>query len=255
MLRVWVAAHHDPPLEALRWLIARLIYISIIVVGSGQITYGDIRDMPITGNLLEITLRMVFLAQRIQTVGWYTPAGGAFSTATPAGVGEAWWNDVKTVWRALGPSSSGLVFDTVFVREYNGAGGYGEFAIPTAERSGTRTVGTLGDFLPPYVADAVKLTVATNLTRPGQKRFPFAMEGDNENGLIVGTRPALVNAVAAKYVGPLTLGAPVATGTLNGVVVKKTGVPPIPAQWQAVQGAVLNPYFSSQNSRKIGRGQ
>lgn len=210
--------------------------------------------MAITGNLLEIIVRYSFLNQQMETVQFYKPGGGAFLTATPAGVGEAYWNDVKTAWRALVPSSSDAIFQTVFVKEYNGGGAYGEFAVPPGEVFGTRSATGLGDFMPPYVAAAVRLSVATNITRPGQKRFPFALEGDNVNGKIQPAFQALVNAVAAKYSSNIILGAPVATGVLIPQVVRKAGSPAAPSTWQDVVGAVLNQNFSTQNSRKFGHG-
>jgi hypothetical protein len=210
--------------------------------------------MPITGNLLEIVLRFSWLQQECETVQFYKPGGAAFLTATPAGVGEAWWNDVKAAWRAMAPSSSDAVFKSVFVREYNGLGGYGEFPIPVGEIFGTRSATGLGDFMPPYVAAAGKLSVATNVTRPGQKRLPFALEGDNVNGKIQAAFQTLCNAVLAKYSTTITLGAPVATGVLVPQIVRKAGSPPAPSAWQDVVGYVLNQNFSTQNSRKFGHG-
>ena len=153
------------------------------------------------------------------------------------------------------PNSSDALFQSVFVREWNGGGAYGEFAVPSGEIGGTRAVGTLGDFLPPYVASAVRLSVATNVTRPGQKRFPFAMEGDNVNGKVQAPLVALVATLAAKYSTTITLGSPVATGVLVPQVVRKASTPPVPSTWQDVVGAVINLNFSTQNTRKFGRGQ
>lgn len=210
--------------------------------------------MAITSGLVQILLRYTFLGQRCETTSYWSPGGAVWLTANAAQGAEAWWNEVKDEWRALYPSSSDVSMDSVFFQEIGGGLEYGEYAIPTGERLGTRVATGLGDFLPAYVAVGCRLSVTTRVTRPGQKRFPFALEGDNVNGRVGDAFLALCASVAALYSTPLIMGAPVATGTLTPQIARfdrATGT--LEAQQEAV-GYVLNGFFTSQVSRRPGHG-
>ena len=141
--------------------------------------------MAITNQSVKIAINADYLGQQWQMVQWYTPTGAAFLTADARGVGEAYWNDVKTALRATVPANSAIGgFRSIFVSEPGPNGAYGEFPIPTAEQVGTRSTAGLGDQMPPFVAVGVRLTVATRATRPGQKRFAFVNEVDSVNGVL-----------------------------------------------------------------------
>lgn len=213
--------------------------------------------MAITGNLIRLITRYEWLSQKCENVAWYTPGGAAFLTATMAGVAEAYWNNVKDRYRAIVPDVAGAVFTSVLGTEFNGSGGYGEYAIPDAERDGTRSDG-VGELVTGTLAVGARLTVATRLTRPGQKRIPFLMEGDiYQNELDAGII-ALMESLVEIWSTDLVLGAPVALGTLSPVVVTFNSAPltpePEPQEWQAVVGALVNHDITSQVSRKKGRG-
>src|SRR5215211_4867806 len=172
--------------------------------------------MAITGDALLINLRFIYWNQRCQTGCFYTPGGAAFITANCDGVAEAWWNDVKEAWRGLlteGDTSAEFV--SVVVEEFNGLGGLGEYAIPVAEKFGTRDPVGATDLMPPFVAQGVRLTVPTRATRPGQKRLPFLMESDVVGNAISPAYQELAAEVAVVYSSTRTLGAPVALGTLT----------------------------------------
>lgn len=210
--------------------------------------------MAITSGLVRVDLRYTFLAQQCETTSFWAPGGGAFLTVNAAQVGEAWWNNCKDRWRALAPAADWVVFNSVFVEEVGGGGEYGEYAIPTAEIYGLRDYGELGDMLPAYVAVGCKLTVTTHATRPGQKRFPFAFEGDNVNGVVGDDLLALCDDLGDFYSAPATLGAPVLAGTLTPQVVHfPTVADPTQRQQEAV-GYVLRHTFTSQVSRRPGHG-
>lgn len=211
--------------------------------------------MPITASNLEIILRYTHYGQRMQTVRTYRPTGAAFLTASPSGVGEAWWNDVKAAWRGVCGAGYGNVFDSVFVREIGGGLAYGEYAIPAGERAGTRASGALGDGMPSYVAVGCKLTVGTGVTRPGQMRIPFLADADTLGNDVASGFLTLCQTLAAKYSSTITLGAPVATGTLTPNVLRysKT-VPPTVIASQDIGGYLLNSRVTSQVSRRSGRG-
>lgn len=225
------------------------------MVARGDMYRGDIQEiMPITASTISATLRWEYMGQQMQQKRYFAVSGAAFATATPEGVGEAYWNHVKTVWRALVPSAYPTVFRSVLIEEVGGALGYGEYAIPVGEQGGTRT-GTLGDGLPSFVNAGIRFTVGTRLTRPAQMRIPFAHESDATGNAWTAGWLTLVNALANVYKADMTLGAPVATGVLH-MVVPKAPVPPVttPDVFQLVVGAVVNSNVTSQNSRKQGRG-
>src|SRR5664279_3094651 len=155
--------------------------------------------MAITSGLVKVILRYTFLSQKCETIGYYAPGGAAWLTANAAQAAQAWWNDVKTAWRAIVPNSSDALFDSVFFEEVGGGLQYGEYAIPAGEVFGTRVATGLGDFMPAYVAVGCRLSVTTRATRPGQKRFPFAMEGDNVNGVVQAPFLALIETLSGHY--------------------------------------------------------
>lgn len=210
--------------------------------------------MAITGNLLKIITRYTWLQQKCENVMWYEAQGAAFLTATAAGVGEAYWNDVKDLYRAIAPALlPDCSFESVLVYEYNGGDAYGEYAVPTLERVGLRDT-TNKPRVTGTLAGGVRLTVATRATRPGQKRVPFLLEEDIDNNDLGAAYLALLENLAAIWDTPRVLGAPVALGVLAPVIVSLTGTPPMPTAYQEVIGHLVNRDITSQVSRKKGRG-
>jgi hypothetical protein len=206
-----------------------------------------------TGSLVEIVVDMSTYGQQTLNV-WqyeitsYVGSGGA------AGIAEAYWNQVKTPYRALCVTTGLRVFNSVTVRELNNpTGALATFSIPDAEQDGTRAAGTLGAFMPVFVAVGARLTVSSRVTRSGQKRFPFMTEGDVESNLISPTFTGLVENVLDEAVGTFLLGTPAALDELQTVVCRKDATGAVTAH-QPVQGYIINPYATSQNTRKIGRG-
>lgn len=210
--------------------------------------------MAITASHLKIAIRGRFLSQQVEVVQWYRPTGAAFLTASPEGVGEAFWNDIKTVWRGLFIESVALLTEVIFVAEPGDTGAYGEFPIPSGEQQGTRVISSPGSFMPPYTAIGVRLTVGTRTTRPGQKRFWGMTEADNGDGLAGSNLVAATEAAAAKFSSVITLGAPVATGTLTPEIVRINRDTGAIVAAQDVTGFLVNPELTTQNSRKFGRG-
>lgn len=211
--------------------------------------------MPVTGTLLKIIVRYVYLNQNCENVGWYTPGGAAFLTATMDGVLEAYWNDVKAAWHDMAYNDTTLnSIDSVLGYEMDGALGYAEFPVPALERVGIRTVAAQGQPLPGTLAGAVRLTVGSTVTRPGQKRAPFIGEANISGNDLDPTYLARLATWGETYSNVRILGAPVATGILTPQVVhidRETGA--IGAR-QDITGQVVNPYASSQVSRKRGHG-
>jgi hypothetical protein len=206
-----------------------------------------------TGSLIEIVMDMSTYGQQTLNV-WqyeitnYTGSGGAI------GIAEAYWNQVKDDYRALCVTTGLRVFNAVVVRELNNpTGALASFSVPAAESDGTRVAGTLGAFMPVFVAAGVRLTVSSRVTRSGQKRLPFMTEGDVESNLISPTFTGLVSAVMDAAIGSITLGLPALADELQTIVCRKDSTGAVTAH-QNVTGYIVSPYATSQNTRKIGRG-
>jgi hypothetical protein len=215
---------------------------------------GEIYKIAIgIGVPLRITIRGQIIGQAFQNVAWYVTDGAAFLTADATAVGEAFWNDIKGVWRAAMLPSTGLTTDSILVSEVGPGGAFGEYAIPSGERQGTRVGGT-GDFLPSFNAAGIRLVVATRTTRPGQKRIVGGLEGDAGGQQWLPAYLTLINNIAPKFAEPITLGAPVATGVLIPHVVRTNADGSAVLASQEITGWVTNTNVTSQVSRKVGRG-
>lgn len=211
--------------------------------------------MAISGNLMALITRYLWLDQECENVAWYQPQGAAFLTSNMAAVAEAYWNDVKTLYRAVMPDdvSYGRFISVVGI-EYNGSDGLGEYAIPDAEAVGTRDVDG-SEPVSGTLAAGVRLTVDSRLTRPGQKRIPMLVETDLERNFLAAAFITVFTPLVAIWDEDRTLGAPVATGVLQPVVAGKDEDPPHDyTRIQLIRGHVINPYITSQVSRKRGHG-
>jgi hypothetical protein len=205
------------------------------------------------GTLLEIALKMRFNDGLLMNVYGYEVTG-TFTGIPAVNVGEAWWNAIKATQRALIRPSEGLQFRSIVVTEMNNPSGeFAEWNIPSGERQGTRSGVDSSEFLPPFNAAGFRLTVATRATRPGQKRIPGLLEVDSETGALSVAYTALLESFASVVDGPLTLASPALGMDLQPVVFRKDVTGAVVAH-QNVVGHVLNPYVTSQVSRKIGRG-
>lgn len=203
---------------------------------------------------IQIAIRQRHTAQSIENVFSYNvaeaPAGVGVSAEA---IGEAWWNHIKATWRACVPVSFGAFQTSVFVRVINNpAGDYGEYAIVAGEQTGTRAAAA-SEALPPFTAAGVRMSVSTRATRPGQKRFAFLAEQDNANGQLQASISTPLGALMNVLCGVMTLGAPAALFVLQPKVFKLAPGDVILAG-QDVTGYVINPYITSQTSRKVGHG-
>lgn len=211
--------------------------------------------MPVTTNPIKITIRYVYLDQQCENIQWYFGGGAAFVTASMPEVLAAYWENVKAAWHALAYDDLAInSINSILGEAVGGDLDYAEFPIPEEDRVGTRTVGTHGQPLPGTLAGAVRLTVGTRQTRPGQKRAPFIGEANiNGNDL----DPTYLDVLAdwgETFSEERLLGAPAATAVLVPVVTKFSGEPLELTAWQDVTGQIVNPYASSQVSRKRGHG-
>lgn len=211
--------------------------------------------MAFTSEYIRMTLRYEYLGQKLQTARTYRAEGIILLLVTAGQLGEAYWNAIKSDWRAWAPANAANIFKSILVEEAGGSLGYGEYPIPTLEQGGTRDVTTLGQPLPSFCAVGCRLSVETRDTRPGQMRIPFLYEGDSSGQQWGGVAVALVEGVAETMSSVLSLGAPAATVVMHPQVWRGEDITVPPTVTQDVIGYVLNSNITTQNSRKWGRGQ
>ena len=157
------------------------------------------------GTLLEITLAMRFDESLFMNVYGYEVTG-TFTGIPAVNVAEGWWDAVKAEYRAMVRPSSGFNFRSVIVREMNNAAGeLAEWNIPSGQQQGTRSGVSDSEFLPAFNAGGIRLTVGSRLTRPGQKRIPGLLEVDSENGRLSAAYTTLLDTLASRVDGALTL--------------------------------------------------
>jgi hypothetical protein len=205
------------------------------------------------GSLIEMAVRQRF--NDVQVINaWHYHVDSIPVTVTPVQLAEAWWNHVKTTYRALVGNNITTPFQSVYIREMNNqTGDYAEFDIPIGEKTGTRQPPTQSELLPLFCAVGVRLVVGTRATRPGQKRFAYLYEGDNNQGILGSALISLVNAHMAIMTASMLLGAPAATAVLQPIVTRRDAQGFVTA-YQNIQGYLVNPFITTQNSRKPGRG-
>lgn len=205
------------------------------------------------GTKLRISLYATFHGQQCMNV-WYYNVTGTFTGISAGAVGNAWWQRVKTDYRALVDVAFSNVFEKVLVTDVSEAlGEYGEYSIPTGERVGTRSVASASG-MPPFVAAGARLSVATRVTRPGQKRFAWVLEQDTSGPSVSTTYIDLANAVLAKAAVAGTLGVPALGMDLQPIVARVDPTTRVVTAWQPITGYTVSPTLTSQVSRKMGRG-
>lgn len=202
-----------------------------------------------------VAFRYTYLGQKCENVQTYLVGGTTSVLATMTQVLEALWNDYKVRFRALGSTSTDVnTFDSLLGTQVGGSLQFAEFAIPTAERAGTRAAGDDGEWLTSFAAVGVRQTVGTRATRPGQKRFPFLREGDVVGNAIVSASLVTFDALGGAFSQVSVLGSPAAGVALQPQVVHEPGIRNPTRALQPVIGWATNPNLTSQVSRKLGNG-
>lgn len=205
---------------------------------------------------IRVSWRYTYLGQKCENVQTYLVGGVSSVLFTMDQALEGLWNDYKARWKAL-MSAERVVntFDSLAGEQIGGTLQFGEFAIPFADQLGTRGAGVTTTWLNSFSAVAVKQLVASRLTRPGQKRFPFLNESDVEgNQVSLATLP-LFDALGGAFSQVSVLGAPALGMAVQPQVVHEPGVRDPVRHVQAITGWATNPNVSSQISRKLGRGR
>lgn len=211
--------------------------------------------MPVTTNPIKISIRYVYLEQQCQNVAWYFGGGAAFVAATMPEVLAAYWENVKAAWIAMAYDTITInSLDSILGEAVGGDEEFAEFPIPEGDRVGTKTTATNGTPLPGTLAGAVRLTVGTRSTRPGQKRAPFIGEEEIAGNALEAGYLTLLADWGETFSTQRLLGAPAATAVLQPVVASIDPVTNVLSHWQDVTGQIVSPYASSQVSRKRGHG-
>lgn len=222
---------------------------------AGGSMYGEEHLMAITeGTLLEIAVRQTAYQQQVLNV-WTYEVTGTFDGISAGAVANAYWQVVKDVYRGALSSQYNPTFVDVVVRQLDDPlGALGSYAIPEAERAGTRDAGG-GDLAPAFIATGVRLVVGTRATRGGQKRIGGLLESDFSNGVLSAGVIAAVSALMeVAAVGTLTLGPPALGMDLLPIIVRRDPVTGLPVAYQPIVGYSISNQVTTQNTRKIGRG-
>jgi len=207
-------------------------------------TEGDLVEISVSGLNAGITYMNVYQYEIL----------GTFSGIDGGQVANAWWQHVKSTYRAVVANSYSTYFQEVIVRELNDpTGEFGTYAIPSGEAAGTRVPASETGQLPPYVAVGAKLVVGTRVTRPGSKRYGGLVELDNNAGYVNGPVFAATEALLAVLTTNMTLGAPAVGMALDPIICKKAVDGSVVAH-QPIVGYLVSGNLTSQVSRKIGRG-
>ena len=202
------------------------------------------------GSFIQLIVRgYIAGAKPYENVFYYNCLGGAWiMTPNAEQVAEAWWNHVKVAFRALYPTVMAIAFEEIMVTELNNPDGVrGTWAIPNAEQAGTRV--SSGELMPALNSLSMRFGVDQRTTRPGQKRFSCLTELDQNAGLLAAPVVAAANALGAVLSTDMVLGAPIATGLLDPVVVRLGNDYTVEA-WQPILSYFVNEWVTTQRSRK-----
>lgn len=204
---------------------------------------------------IRVAWRYVYLGQRCENVQTYLVGGVSSVLFTMDQVLEGLWNDYKARFKAV-MSAERVVnnFDSLAGDQIGGALQFGEYAVPFADQLGTRGPGQVINWLNSFSAVGVRQTVGTRVTRPGQKRFPFLVEGDVSNNAVDPATLILFDALGGAFSQVSVLGAPALGMALQPQVVHEPGVRDPVRHVQPVIGWQTNANVTSQVSRKLGRG-
>lgn len=205
--------------------------------------------MPVSNNsILRIIDHQVYDGQEVLNQYFYEVDTSIFAP-TAAAVAEAWWNDCNTVIRNL--QGSPLAHIRVSCEELDGSQDYGEYIIPPLEQNGTQTG---ANPMSANTAYSITFRPVSRIVKPGGKRIAGVDESFNGSfGLISSGMISLLTDYGDHMIAQLNIiggGAYVLTPKIVGF--------PTPERPTRVavdmQGFVVNPYVSTQNTRKRGRG-
>lgn len=210
--------------------------------------------MAVTGGFVKMIVRYVYLGQNCENVGWYIPSGSGLADVGMTEICMAYWEQVRDFWAAIAFADATInSLNSILGYEIGGGLGYAEVAVPELDRQGAKSTETYGEPLPGTLAGAVRLTVGSVVTRPGQKRAPFIGEAQISGNDLDVTYLTQLADWGKTYSTDQFLGGDAPDITLSPVVVR-LGADGSVITHQLVTGQFVNPYASSQVSRKRGHG-
>jgi len=193
------------------------------------------------GDAYQLKLHSTFSGQECLNVFYYASSGSGDGNC--ADLNDAF---IAHVLGAIAATLSDLLSFTL-VESFN-IDTVGDFAETAVAVSGARG----GDAMPPFVATGFKFLRADRTIRNGAKRFAGVSEADSDDGITrVAGYVTTSNAAAVAMENILT-------GALDSstpILFHKTNPPGTPLAGSAhVLNGVVWERFTSQNTRKIGRG-
>lgn len=203
--------------------------------------------MATDGDIIEIVDRQTTNPDLALNVYHYRIDCGIL-TVPPLTIATFWWGNCNAVIRGL--QMNDLLHIRVSCKNLENPADYAEYIVPTAQQAGLNTA---GETQSRQAAIGVTFRGSTVVTRPGSKRVcgvPEAASGDW--GALV---PAFITAAtdygshmasSLNSLSPPFVLVPVILGLPNSERPTRVENP--------VSGFVVNPYVTSQNTRKIGRG-
>lgn len=203
--------------------------------------------MATNGQIIEIVDRQSLQPDVALNVYHYRLSSGILEISA-ATIAEVWWLDCNTVIRTL--QTEGLKHLRVTARNLDNLADYGEYNVPPEEQSG---IVATTDAQARQSAYGVTFRGAEVTTRPGGKRIAGVPEGASGDwGLLI---PSFLEALTEyaehmssniNSITPAFVLEPVLVGLPNDD--RPTRVE------NDIATFVVNPYVTTQNTRKIGRG-
>lgn len=204
----------------------------------------------VENDIIEIIDEQTYFNQQVLNRYLYRAGTVSESGVTPAEIGEAWWTAFGTTIRAA--QNAAVNHLQVRVEVLTGARDYGQYVIPTGERTGTHSTST--NALAPFMAASVTLQGQTRATRPGGKRYVGGTEADTlDFGVLDGSYKTLVEAIAALIPDQIEVGGDDGAMLILPVLYRPASDLD-PMVTNPIVATIVNPNISTQNTRKVGRG-
>lgn len=201
-----------------------------------------------TGEIIKFNVAMTTVQQTARNIYYYRIAA-AIGSMTGDEIAEAFfsWNDT-VVMPAL---STTVTLDSVQVDNVSDGLSFGEFSATGYNGS------QAGEAMGPFVAYGFTLLRTDKSTRNGFKRYAGVVEQAQSNGAIQSswTGYSALKTIESQLSAQLALVGASGQLDIDPVIYGDvTPTRPTPV-WQYVSGAVLQPRITTQNSRKVGRGE